>query len=104
MFALPDEDAAEAATAATTHWLWAVQLEAAQAFGSTVGFKKLCETDPLTSCDGTPAGWDQFAQEWHEFKDLYLLGFPPAMHPQVLMERLPPGLRNIGAGWVTGTC
>ena len=40
------------------------------------------------------------AQDWHEVKDLHLLGVPPAMHPRVLMRCLPAGLRKNVASWV----
>ena len=46
------------------------------------------------------AGWDQFAQDWHEVKDLHLLGVPPSMHPWVLMRCPPTGLRKNVASWV----
>ena len=63
MFALPDNDAAEAAAALATHRISAIQLGAAQAFVNTDGLNKLRELDPLPAFDGTPAGWDQFAQD-----------------------------------------
>ena len=100
MFALPDDDAAEAAAASATHRISAIQLGAAQAFVNTAGLKKLRERDPLTAFDSTPAGWDQFAQHWHEVTDLNLLGVPPAMHPRVLMRCLSASLRKNVAGWV----
>ena len=92
MFALPDEDAAEAAATSATQRMSAIQ------FGAV--WNKLRELDPLPAFEGTPAGWDQFAQDWHEVKDLHLLGIPPAMHPQVLMRCLPAGLHKSVAGWV----
>ena len=67
---------------------------------NTAGLNKLRELDLLPSFDGTPDGWDQFAQDWHEVEDLHLLGVTPAMHPRVLMRCLPPGLRKNVAGWV----
>ena len=54
----------------------------------------------MPTFDGTPAGWDQFAQDWHEVKDLPLLGVPPAMHSRVLMRCLPTGLRKNVEGWI----
>ena len=100
MFALPEKDAAEAAAASATHRISAIHLGAAQAFVNTAGLNKLRELEPLPAFDGTPAGWDQFAQVWHEVKDLHLLGVPPAMHPRVLMRCLPATLRQNVAGWV----
>ena len=100
MYALPDEDAVEAAAASATHRISAIQLGAPQAFVNTAGLNKLRGLDPLPAFDGTPAGWDQFAQDWHEVKDLHLLGVPPAMHPRVLMCCLPTGLRISVSGWV----
>ena len=64
MFALPDEDAAEAAAASATHRISAIQLRDAQAFVNTSGLNKLRELDPLPAFEGTPAGWDQFSQDW----------------------------------------
>ena len=103
MFALPEEDAAEAAAASATHRISAIHLGAAQALVNTAGLNKLRELDLPPAFDGTPTGWDQFAQDWHEVKDLHLLGVPPAMHPQVLMRCLPAGLRKNVAGWVRVT-
>ena len=100
MFALPDEDAAEAVAASATHRISAIQLGAAQACVNTAGLNKLCDLDPLATFHGTPAGWDQFAQDWHEVKALQLLGVPPATHPRVLMRCLPTGLRKNVAGWI----
>ena len=100
MFALPDEDAAEAAAASATNRMSAIQLGAVQAYVNTSGLNKLRELDPLPAFDGTPAGWDQSAQDWHDVKDLHILGVPPAMHPRVLMRCLPTGLRRSVAGWV----
>ena len=71
-----------------------------KAFVNTAGLNKLRELDPLMAFDGTLAGWDRFAQDWHEVKDLHLLGVPPAMHPWVLMRCLMAGLRKSFAGWV----
>ena len=99
MFALPDEDVAEAAAASATHRISAIHLRAAQAFVNTAGLNNLRELDPLPAFDGTPDSWGQFAQDWHEVKDLHLLGVPPAMHPRVLMRCLPAGLRKNVAGW-----
>ena len=76
MFALPDEDAAEAAATSATHRISVIQFGAAQAFVNTAGLNKLRELDPLPAFDGTPAGRDQFAQDWHEVKDLQHLGVP----------------------------
>ena len=100
MFALPDEDAAEAAAASATHRISAIQIGAAQVLVNTAGLNKLRELDPLPAFDGMPAGWDQFAQPWHEVKDLHLLGVPPAMHPGVLMRCLPTGILKNVAAWV----
>ena len=100
MFALPDEDAAEAVAASATHPISAIQLGTAQAFVNTAGLNKLRELDPLPSCDSSPAGCDQFAQDWHEVKDLQLLGVPPAMQPRVLMRCLPTDLSKNVAGWL----
>ena len=68
MFGLPDEDNAEAAAASATHRLSAIHLGASQAFVNTAGLNKLRELDPLPAFDGTPAGWDLFAQDWHNPK------------------------------------
>ena len=100
MYALPDEDAAEAVAASATHRISAIQLGAVQAFVNTAGLNKLRWLDPLPAFDETPAGWDQVAQDWHEVKDLHLLGVPPAMQPRVLMRCLPAGLRQNVGGWV----
>ena len=86
--------------ASATHRISAIHLGAAQAFVKTAGLNKLRELDPLPAFDGTPAGWDQFAQDWHEVKGLNLLGVPPAMHPRALMGCLPASLRKNVAGWV----
>ena len=95
------EDAAVEGTAApAAHRISAIQLRAAQDFVNAQGLNKLRELEPLSSLDGTPSGWGQFAQGWLEVKDLHLLGVPPAMHPRVLMQCLPPGLRKNVAGWV----
>ena len=100
MFALTDEDVADAAAASATHRISAIHLGDAQAFVNTAGLNKLRELDPLPAFNGTPAGWDQFALDWHEVKDLHLLGVPPAMHPRVLMCCLQAGFRKNVAGWV----
>ena len=71
IFALPDEDAAEAVVASATHRISAIQLGAAQAFVNTAGLNKLRELYPLLS-----------------------------MHPQVDMRCLPAGLRKSVAGCV----
>ena len=55
MFALPDEDAAEAAAASATHRISAIHLGAAQAFANTAGLNKLRDLDPLPAFNGTPA-------------------------------------------------
>ena len=93
MFAMPDEDAAEAFTAAATHRVSAIQLRDAQPFVNTAGLNKLQELDALPSFEGTLAGWDQITQDWHNFKDLHHLGVLPAMHPWVLARCLLTGLR-----------
>ena len=100
MFALPDEDAAKAVAASATYQIWAIQLGAGQGFVNTAGLNKLRELDPMPTCDGMLAGWDQLAQDWQEVKDLHLLGFPPAMRPRVLMRYLPTGLRKNVAGCI----
>ena len=59
MFAMPDEDAAEAVAAAATHRILAIPFGAAEAFVNTAELNKLWELDLLPTFDGNLPLWSR---------------------------------------------
>lgn len=98
-----EEEDAEALALGPARHISAVQAATSTtnpAFVNTAGLSKLRQISPLPTFDGTPGGWDAFAQGWHDVKDLHLLGVPAPMHYRVLAQCCPPDLQKDISGWV----
>ena len=98
-----DEEEAEAVMQSPARHIEAVQAATSSvnpAFVNAAGLSKLRQINPLPTFDGTPGGWDAFAQGWHDAKDLHLLGVPAPMHYRVLAQCCPSDLQKDISGWV----